>query len=108
MTETRPRSPSNQGRAQSGLTPSTFPGEDQSPPPPINTPTMPPPTPALPRDEERLTYTLIEACGVIGVGRSTIYKLIGRRELETLRIGGRVLIEKAALQRLISRARSDG
>ena len=42
-----------------------------------------------------------EAARVLGVGRSTIYKAVKRGEIPVIKIGGRFLVPKAALERLL-------
>jgi len=36
---------------------------------------------------EKLLYTPVEACRVLGVGRSKVYELLGAGELTSVRIG---------------------
>ncbi|MGE3811689.1 MAG: helix-turn-helix domain-containing protein [Candidatus Nanopelagicales bacterium] len=53
---------------------------------------------------DRLSYSPAEAAAVLGVGRSTVYVLIRAGDLPALKIGGRTLITRAALEELLARA----
>jgi len=44
------------------------------------------------RPEERIAYTLDEACLVIGLGRNSIYNLINEGTLPSRKVAGRRLI----------------
>lgn len=50
---------------------------------------------------ERQTYTVPQAGIILGVGRSAAYAAARRGDLPTLRIGGRLLVGRKALQRLL-------
>lgn len=52
-------------------------------------------------DVERKTLTVEEAGRVLGLGRSAAYNAAKRGQLPTLRIGHRVLVPRAALDRLL-------
>ena len=54
------------------------------------------------RPLEPLAVSAAEAGRLIGVDRSTIYRLIERGEIRTCRLGGRRLIEVDELRRLLS------
>ncbi len=58
--------------------------------------------PAIPAP---LLVTIAEAAKVLGVGRSTLYELIARRELEVIHIGRAARIPATALDGLVSRLR---
>lgn len=63
------------------------------------------PSPAS-RPQERiqpLTLSIKDAAKALGLGRSTIYRLIGERQLETVKIGNRTLIKTASIDRLVGR-----
>lgn len=47
----------------------------------------------------RLLYPLNEAAALLGVGRTTLYELIRRRELPTTKIGRKSLIHTDDLDR---------
>lgn len=42
---------------------------------------------------EKLTCTVNEAIGASGVGRTTLYRLIGEKRIRTIKIGTRTLID---------------
>jgi excisionase family DNA binding protein len=52
---------------------------------------------------ERATLTVPAAARLLGISRRTAYALAARGELPgAFRVGGRVLVSKAALERLLS------
>jgi excisionase family DNA binding protein len=51
--------------------------------------------------EQRLTLTIEEAAGLLGVGRATAYEAARRGQLPTLRIGRRLLVPRARLEELL-------
>lgn len=66
-------------------------------------------TPHPPRRESRTSgflMTVADAADVLGVGRSTIYELIGRGELELLHVGRSARIPTDAVLSLIDRLRA--
>ena len=67
---------------------------------PMNTTTnhAPTPHPAAP-----LTYSIIGAAEVLGVGRSTVYELLASGELAAITIGRRRLVIAASLIEFIER-----
>lgn len=58
------------------------------------------PQPLLPA---KLSYGIGEAGFALGVSRPTLYRLIGRGELVTFKIGSRTLIMRAELDALLDR-----
>lgn len=52
---------------------------------------------------ENQVYTIDEAAARLRVSRATLYKMIKRGELRTLRIGGRQKISEREIERLIDR-----
>jgi len=52
-------------------------------------------------DIERKTYKIEEAGRLLGVGRNQAYEAARRGEIPTIRIGKRMLVPKAALDRLL-------
>jgi excisionase family DNA binding protein len=46
-------------------------------------------------------YTVMEAARLLGVGRSTMYELVRRGEVSSLRLGGKVLITRSTLEALL-------
>jgi excisionase family DNA binding protein len=55
----------------------------------------------VPRDDDRLTYTLAEAAQQLGISRWLAYEAAHRGELPICRIGRRMLVPRAALLRLL-------
>ena len=47
--------------------------------------------------EDRAAYSLGEVAGLIGMSISGLYLLIGRGELQSVRVGGRRLVTRQAL-----------
>ena len=43
-----------------------------------------------------------ETAKFLSVGRTTIYKLIGQRQLDAVSLGGRTIVTNASVQRLIA------
>ncbi len=64
------------------------------------------PIPTIPT-HERITLRVNEAQAVSGLSRSTIYELLKAGRLQTVKIGGRRLILRESLQRLLEPV-SDG
>jgi excisionase family DNA binding protein len=52
--------------------------------------------------QERKVYTVPEAGRLLGIGRNSAYQAANAKEIPTIRIGGRVLVPKAALDRLLA------
>ena len=46
-----------------------------------------------------------EACRYLGIGRSTLYVLIGQGELEYIKLGSSTLVLTASLKSLVERRR---
>ena len=57
---------------------------------------------------EPRAYRVNDACRSLGIGRSTLYKLIAERKLKPITIGGRTLIPRAEIERLIAEGSRDG
>ncbi len=53
------------------------------------------------RDKTRLTYNLLEAGRLLGLGRNATYAAARAQEIPTLRIGRRLLVSKRSLDRLL-------
>ncbi len=53
-------------------------------------------------DCRRLTMTVEEAARELGIGRGLAYELARRGELPTLRLGRRLIVPVAALERLLA------
>ncbi|HVW32423.1 MAG TPA: helix-turn-helix domain-containing protein [Acidimicrobiia bacterium] len=54
---------------------------------------------------ERLVLSVPEAAGLLGISRSLAYSLAARGELPALRLGGRVVILRRPLERLLDDVR---
>lgn len=52
----------------------------------------------------RLTMTVLEAAGVLGLSKGAAYEAAKTGAIPTLRIGRRILVPRAALERLLSSA----
>jgi excisionase family DNA binding protein len=63
--------------------------------------TVPPENASTVPDDGRLTYTLTEATGRLGISRALAYEAAHRGELPVCRIGRRMLVPRAALLRLL-------
>jgi len=50
---------------------------------------------------ERITYTIDEAAERLGVSRNTAYEAARSGQLPTVRIGRRLLVPRAAFERLL-------
>lgn len=55
-----------------------------------------------------LAYRINDTCRILSIGRSTLYGLIGKKKLKPIVIGGRTLIPKAEIERLIAEGSRDG
>jgi excisionase family DNA binding protein len=53
---------------------------------------------------DKLTVTVSEAAQLLGVSRMTAYSAVREGTIPSLRIGRRVLVPRAALERLVDRA----
>lgn len=49
----------------------------------------------------KLAYSIQEACGLLSIGRTTLYSLIGQGDLAVLKIGRRTLISAKSLDAFI-------
>jgi excisionase family DNA binding protein len=52
--------------------------------------------------EKRLVFTVEEAAQLLGISRSFAYEAVQRGEIPSMRIGRRILVPKAALQRFLN------
>jgi excisionase family DNA binding protein len=53
-------------------------------------------------DHERATYTVEQAARVIGLGRASAYAAVRRGDIPSIRIGRRVVVPRAALERMLA------
>lgn len=54
---------------------------------------------------ERLTYNVEEAGRLLGIGRNQAYEAARRGDFPTIKIGKRLLVPKAAFDRLLENGR---
>lgn len=52
-------------------------------------------------DADRLTITVVEAAAKLGIGKNQAYEAVRRGEIPTIRIGGRILVPRAAFERML-------
>ncbi|MFG6352592.1 MAG: helix-turn-helix domain-containing protein [Oscillospiraceae bacterium] len=57
---------------------------------------------------DKLAVGTTEAARLLGISRPTLYRLIGRTDFPSFRVGGRVLISVAGLQDWIDRQTKEG
>jgi excisionase family DNA binding protein len=57
------------------------------------------------RAPEKLAYRISEASVAMGIGKTSIYELINRGELKTIKVAGRRLILKADIEAFLSACR---
>jgi excisionase family DNA binding protein len=53
---------------------------------------------------EILTISIGKTAKVVGLGRTSVYKLIAERELDTVKINGRRLVTVESIRRLIEKS----
>lgn len=56
-------------------------------------------------DIEPITMRVPEACRYLGIGRSTLYVLIGEGEIEFIKLGSSTLVLTESLRSLVERRR---
>jgi excisionase family DNA binding protein len=54
-----------------------------------------------PDSDSRWTFTVEEAAKLLGVSRGSAYEAVRRGELPSIRVGKRILVPRAALERLV-------
>ncbi len=52
-------------------------------------------------EEKRATYDVPEAARILGIGRSAAYEAVRRGEIPSIRLGKRLVVPRAALERLL-------
>lgn len=57
---------------------------------------------------ERLTLTVAEAAGLLGISSDLAYELIARGEIPALRLGRRIVVPRLALEAILERAATSG
>jgi excisionase family DNA binding protein len=58
--------------------------------------------PSSDAERDRLLYSIPEAAGRLGLGRSTMYRLVYENKLRTVRIGQRRLVSRSELERFVA------
>lgn len=53
------------------------------------------------KQETRRTYSIAEAGQLLGLGKNAVYAAAHRQEIPVIKIGGRLLVPKLALDRLL-------
>ena len=53
---------------------------------------------------EPVSYTVNDACAALGVGRTSLYRLISERKVDARRVAGRTVITAASMQALLENA----
>lgn len=61
------------------------------------------PANARPQTQSPLLYRVNDACHVLGIGRSSLYKLVATGEVQLVRIAGRSVVSAEALAALVHR-----
>lgn len=56
------------------------------------------------QSDDRLTLTVQEAGRMLGISRATAYQLANEGKLPAIRLGRRLLISKAGLERMVNQA----
>jgi excisionase family DNA binding protein len=79
-------------------------GRRLQPPP---TPLSPPPPEPAATTPPGLLMTIADAATALGLGRSTVYEFIGRRQLEVVHVGRSARVPTEALRALVERLRAD-
>lgn len=59
--------------------------------------------PRLPAIDQRLCITVPEAAKMLGISRNFGYELVKRRELPVVKFGKRLLIPRAALEKMLEK-----
>jgi excisionase family DNA binding protein len=53
---------------------------------------------------EKVTFTVVEVAGLLGIARNGAYTLISQGKLPALRLGRRLVVPKAALEKMLAEA----
>ena len=67
----------------------------------MNEPTM---NDKSPKPLPRQTYTVPETAKILGIGRNQAYEAVRTKQLPSIRIGNRLLVPRAALERMLAGA----
>ena len=52
-------------------------------------------------ESNKLTFTVEETAKILGIGRNSAYEAVARGEIPVIRVGKRLLVPKAALEKLL-------
>ena len=52
-------------------------------------------------EAERATLSVVETASIMGVSKNVAYEAVRRGEIPSIRLGGRILVPRAALERLL-------
>jgi len=58
------------------------------------------------QSDDRLTLTVEQAGKMLGISRATAYQLANQGKLPAIRLGRRLLISKAGLERMVNEAKT--
>ena len=61
----------------------------------------------MPKEHESATLSVVEAGRIVGLGRCAAYRAANRGDLPTIRIGGRLLVLRRPLERLLDGGESN-
>jgi len=53
-------------------------------------------------EKEKLTFSVDETAKILGIGRNLAYEAVARGEIPVIRVGKRLLVPKAALEKLLN------
>lgn len=53
-------------------------------------------------ENNRLTFSVTETAKILGIGRNSAYEAVARGEIPVIRVGKRLLVPKAALEKLLN------
>jgi excisionase family DNA binding protein len=56
-------------------------------------------------EQVRSTYDVPEAARILGIGRSAAYEAVRRGEIPSIRLGKRLVVPRAALERMLLEGR---
>lgn len=59
-------------------------------------------------EPQRMTFSVEEAAGVLGISRALAYELVRRGELPRLRLGRRIVVPRRALEDFIGAGSNRG
>lgn len=55
-------------------------------------------------EREKLTMSVLEAADRLGIGKNLAYQMIAENKLPHIRLGGRILVSRPALERMLAEA----